>query len=193
MSEKILRKSHMYRLFTEGAFGNRPRTWPCLDDLLSSDFRGQIGMFERSERHGGGLVEYYVPVSEVEARVRAWRSHNVQADRIQFTEMAPHEHNLIQGEVTGPMNCPTPEWGWDWSLSYSVAPDLTMRAARALPWQTMTGCVRPFLRQLLDEPSWDNLERLVETYPEHVIEISTFRRRVGELGWNTIFWEVRLY
>ncbi len=193
MGEKIRRKSRMYELFTIGALGNRPRTWATLEDLLSSDYRGQVGMFERNDRGGGGLVEYNVSVDMVETCVQNWQRRNVPHHRIQFTEMAPHEHNLIQGEVTGPLNCPAPEWGWDWSLSCNAEIGLTMRDARALPWHTMTSGVRPFLRQMLDEPSWDNLVRLIETYPEHVIEFSTFRRRVGELGWNTIFWEVRLY
>lgn len=67
-----------------------------------------------------------------------------------------------------------------------------MRQARQ-KWQQASAFSRHMLRAAMDSPSFDNLERLLHDYPDHAIEFSTFRRPVGVLNENTIFWEVRYY
>lgn len=190
---RIRNKRLMYQLFEKGEFGNRPRTWGDLTDLLASDFRGEVGMFQKDPRGGGGLVRYNVPVAAAAEHTAKWATKGVRPTDIQYTEMAPHQHNLIQGEVMGPSRLPWSAETCDWSMSYNCAVGLTMRDARALPWRQSGKYTRTLLRQLLDRPSFNNLEYLLDQYPEHAVEFSTFRVPVGVLGWNTIFWEVRLY
>lgn len=79
-------------------------------------------------------------------------------------------------------------------LYFSTTPDLTMRAAFQEELRELFGPpVVPILRMILDTRSSENLERLYDMYPGHVIEFSVFKRPVGILGWNTIFWEVKRY
>ncbi len=49
------------------------------------------------------------------------------------------------------------------------------------------------LRRYLDAPSFDNLQWILETYCDSVVELSAYPMGVGVLGWNTLFWEVRNY
>lgn len=52
---------------------------------------------------------------------------------------------------------------------------------------------RRILQHFLDPVSYDNVDRLMDLFPDAVVEFSTFRVSVGDLGWNTVFWEVRGY
>jgi len=49
------------------------------------------------------------------------------------------------------------------------------------------------LHHYMDPPSSDQLHHLLHEYPDHVIEFTCCEGAVGELGYNTIFWEVRGY
>jgi hypothetical protein len=47
------------------------------------------------------------------------------------------------------------------------------------------------LKERLDAPSWDNLCRILQEYPDSVVELSAYEIPVGVLGHNALFWEVR--
>lgn len=49
------------------------------------------------------------------------------------------------------------------------------------------------LKQFLDYESMDNLNRIFCGYPDDTVELSAYSCPVGELYWNTLFWEVRSY
>lgn len=49
------------------------------------------------------------------------------------------------------------------------------------------------LRSHLDCDSMDTLERLLQEYPDAVVELSAYPHKVGMLQKNTLFWEVRNY
>jgi hypothetical protein len=49
------------------------------------------------------------------------------------------------------------------------------------------------LKERLDAPSWDNLCRILQEYPDSVVELSAYEIPVGVLGHNALIWEVRDY
>ena len=49
------------------------------------------------------------------------------------------------------------------------------------------------LQHYMDAVSWDWLQEIFDTFPNSVVEFSTFSCPVGHLGWNTAFWEIRNY
>jgi hypothetical protein len=49
------------------------------------------------------------------------------------------------------------------------------------------------IKSVMDPPSYENLERLFNEFPGHAVEFSSYEIGVGELGYNTLFWEVRNY
>jgi hypothetical protein len=98
--------------------------------------------------------------------------------------MAPNGKEILQGEVT------RTELGL--VLFYGTRPGVMK--------QNMPDFIHAYrltakmiLQHFMDEPSYNNLMRLLDEYPDHVIEFSTFSVRCGSLNWNTLFWEVRQY
>lgn len=77
----VTNKKQMYWLFAAGAFGNRPQTWSKLSDLLASRFTGEVGMFLRDPRGGGGRVDYNVPVAIAAERTEDWIRHGIPPAR----------------------------------------------------------------------------------------------------------------
>ena len=49
------------------------------------------------------------------------------------------------------------------------------------------------LRHYLDCDSIDHIESLMTRFPCHVVEFTTFRKRLGTQYEHTIIWEVRNY
>lgn len=49
-----------------------------------------------------------------------------------------------------------------------------------------------YLRGIMDDIAWETLTRLVDDYPDHVIEFSVMASRLAAYGTtNSIFWKVR--
>lgn len=85
------------------------------------------------------------------------------------------------------------EHGEPW-LSYSTAP-VTMRVAMREPHVRRARGVRALgiCDWYMEPVAADWLRELLARYPGHAIEFSTYRLGLGDLGWNTVFWEVRDY
>ncbi len=43
------------------------------------------------------------------------------------------------------------------------------------------------------QQAWDDLEALLDKYPDHTVEFTVFDRPVGQLKRQTVIWEVRNY
>ena len=69
---------------------------------------------------------------------------------------------------------------------------------RGLPlsvWQWARGIMAlALLRRYLCPNSYDWMMTLLDRYPDHIVEFNTYSVNWGVLpGFNTAFWEVRLY
>jgi hypothetical protein len=100
--------------------------------------------------------------------------------------MAPTEKTLFQGEVQQGI------WGVDLYYTTVAKP---MREALALWSRQVSGIIAvSLLRKFLCWRSYEWLEYLLEAYPDHVVEFSTYSQQWGTMvDYNTVFWEVRAY
>lgn len=181
---QIKTKSEMKSLLNQGRFGNMLQSWNSLDDFLASSYSGQVTM-RYSGSGGGAWCEYNVPRSHVEERVNKWISEGADRSRIYFNMSAPDDLLLIQGEV---MRC---EWGL--YLCYSTLKKPMRIALTEKCSHSYFLSAQLTLKHFLDAASYENIINLLDEYPDCVIEFSTFDSPVGNLGWNTIVWEVRHY
>ncbi len=182
---KITSKSQFYDLWQKGLLGNRPQAWPTLRDLRASGYDGLVTLRYRGQG-GGGVAATHVRADDVPAKVAELATNGVDAGRITFNESMPDENLLIQGEVARNVG------GLD--LTYSTEPGLPMRDAMREA-KTAWGLVASLiLNTFLDPNSRDDIETLLEMYPDAVVEFGSYDRDVGLLPRrNTVIWEVRHY
>lgn len=193
----VLSKRDFTKRYAEGEFGNASPTWhdpssfalslatPVLIHTtgFSVNLSKVTRKFHLRNRVAGGSTYYDLKASEVLSR---WEE---QKDKSQWyvSEMAPTELTLIQGEV---MQC---EQG-SISLFYSTIAK-PMREALALGGVQQRGIIAvSLLRHFMDTASYEWLQLLLERYPDHVVEFSTYDKCWGTVPHrNTVFWEVRKY
>lgn len=182
MRSPVLSKTDFVRRYIRGEFGNGPRTWIDLEQFIrEADPNGLYHL--RIARTGYPLTLYNVPYQNVTSAYEELRQH-LQPDEIYISEMGPERLKVFQGEL---IQSP------DWFLKYNNLP-MPMRHAFAIQTRYATGLTARFLmRAYLDAESYDWLEYLLEEYPDHVIEFSTYSVKWGTKNWNTVFWEVRKY
>ena len=99
--------------------------------------------------------------------------------------MAPDQYILSQGEVRL-----TPDGLYYW---YSPIKK-PMRDAFAEETALLTGLQAHLkLKGEMNTASWEWLNYLLESYNNHIVEVSIFSRNWGTLkGFNSVFWELRL-
>ena len=100
--------------------------------------------------------------------------------------MAPTLRTVIQGEVM--------EGPWGLNLTWTAVKK-PMRDALAVTSLYNNGLyAKLLLRKHMNDLSYEWLQYLLETYPDHVVEFSVYDYCWGTVpGHNTVFWEVRRY
>lgn len=176
----VLTKRDFVRRFQRGEFGNRNLVWDTLDEYLESGYKGLIHF---RNRIAGGPTIYNVPR---ERALDLWKEQRGNGDWY-FAAMAPHNKNLIQGEVQ------RTHVGLE--LWYSTERGLPMRDALGSSGQRAYGIIGvSLLKSLMCPNSYEWLNVLLDRYDGHVVEFSTFSCEWGTIeGFNSVFWEVRLY
>lgn len=187
----VLSKRDFTKRYAEGEFGNASPTWHSLEDFIkdrakhhrNGGYHPIPGLFHLRNRVAGGSTYYNLPAS---AAMELWRT-SANASQWYLSEMAPTELTLIQGEV---MQC---EQG-SISLFYSTIAK-PMREALTLGGVQQKGIIAvSLLRHFMDTASYEWLQTLLERYPDHVVEFSTYDKCWGTLpNFNSVFWEVRHY
>lgn len=170
--------------YKAGEFGNHSPSWDTVEELVASNYFGPVHF---RNRIAGGPTWYNVP----SFCAKNWMENLVENGSldpalIYLSAMAPHRFNVIQGEVRQDTE--------HLHVWYSTAPNLPMRDALEKEHLAAEGLrASLLLQEAMDPVSWDWLNYLLEAYPDHVVEFSTFSVGWGTLGWNTVFWECRLY
>jgi len=188
----IANKAEFFRLWEAGVLGNRTRLWhdPVeawkwgLIEAAKSDKDVEIGFREVNKSGGGGKWQK-VPWREVRTTAAQWKK---EGRTFIMDDGAPDDKRTLQGEV-----CRTIR-GLEGYLD--VSGDLAMRPAMAAG--RMRHCsaamVLALLDHFMDPSSRDDLDGLLELYPDATIEFSCFSVDVGIFpNRNTIFWETRNY
>lgn len=178
----VLSKADFVRRYALGEFGNASPTWNTPDEFnLGASFRcGR--RFHLRNRVAGGATFYNMCRWEIFSK---W-IHQPNPGDWYASEMAPHHLGTLQGEVY------MGNKGLELLFTFEQLP---MRDALAKWRDTRWGLVASSMLQCYLCPnSWEWLNILINRYPEHVIEFSSFRKEWGTVpGYNTVFWEVRKY
>lgn len=178
---KINTKAEFYRLWKANTLGNRTQLWNDPRDAFDSGVPW-VGFREVGKAGGGAWVK--VPRSDIFRTALDWcdLGRNFIMD-----DGAPTCYTL-QGEV-----CRT----YRGLEGYLCGPtDLPMRRAMAAGlFRSYSGSeVLVLLDRYMDPSSRDDLEALLDLYPDATIEFGCFAVDVGLFpGRNCIFWEVRNY
>jgi hypothetical protein len=180
---RITSKAQFYDLWTKGVLGNRTRVWTNVEDALKSRCP-QIG-FREVGRGGGGAWE---SGSRADARDTAARWTRL-GRRFIMDDGAPSSHAILQGEV-----CRTFEGLQSYlAVGHGIPP---MRISMARGMHTHRGylATKILLDEYMDPSSRDDLDSLLELYPDHTIEFTSFDIDVGNIpNRNTLIWETRLF
>lgn len=179
---QITSKAEFFRLWNLGALGYKLRTWEDPKEALAERERPPIVGLRQVGIAGGGRLDI-VPIDQLSGTVRRWEN-----DGLKFVvcEAAPDEYGTLQGEV-----CRTIR-GWEGTMGLSKG--LRMRDAikAGLLVPRSPAVTRFLLREYLSPASLDDLDAILELYPDATVEFTCYECDFGR-GRNTIFWEVRNY
>lgn len=170
-------------MWEDGLLGNRTHIWRDPQLAYAS---GAPGIGFRELRFGGAGAGAWerVPRENVFTTHQRWRA--LGRDFV-MDPGAPDSHQTILGEITRTYR------GLE---GYIGAAKVPMRVAMAqgllLPRSGAT--VIALLDRFMDSSSRDDIDALLELYPDATIEFACFDIDVGVIpGRNTLIWEVRNY
>lgn len=187
MFPPVLSKNDFVKRFLTNEFGNRGPNWNTFEEFQKS---GYTGLVHIRNRVAGGWGKYDVPYWKVRKELEAAiREHG---DTFYLAGMAPTDRTILQGEVYQRAGATPKQCGW--YLYYSTIRE-PMRAALAKGGKEAFGLEAvSLLKMSMNDADWEWLNILLDRYPGHVIEFSTYSIEWGTLpGHRTVFWEVRSY
>lgn len=193
----IRNKRDFFELWEKGLLGNRPPLWRNIDEVPWSTQR--VG-FREIGKAGGGA---WTLVNRIEAE-RIWDEWRSLGRTFIMDGSVPNDHSTMQGEI-----CRT----YRGLESYLAVRDIMisgtrlnlqppkqgmppMRETMKLGWHWHRGgaATLALLDRHMDPSSRDDLNELLELYPDATVEFTCFDIDTGNIpNRNTIFWEVRNY
>lgn len=174
----VTTKTNWLRRYKLGEFGNRGPLWDTPQEFEESEYGGLVHLRARI----ASAPSFY----DVPAVLALERWQQLEVGDYFCAAMAPTAQTVIQGEV-----CRS-ELGLYFYYSTVAKP---MRIALAERSDQAYGIIAScLLKSHLCTRSYEWLEYLLDSYPDHTIELSTYSVNWGTVpGLNTIFWEVRKY
>lgn len=183
-------KADFVRRYLAGEFGNRAPSWETVEDYLRDDYVGPVHL---RNRVAGGPTFYDVPNQGAIRQVHTQAlMAGAEPGSFYVSAMAPTEKTAIQGEVMQS----EPDGERSGLELYYTRVKKPMREALREEADRVWGVTSSgLLRAYMDVNSYEWLQTLIDRYPGHVIEFSTYWTKWGSLfpHYNTVFWEVRLY
>lgn len=181
----VLTKLDFVRRYEAGEFGNASPTWNTLQDWICDPTPRNGKLYHVRNRVTGARTWYNLNAGDVP---KAWcdASGDYGDSNLYISEMAPTHLTLLQGEVR------QSERHLD--LRYTTVRKPMRDALREEERHAQGIIAVEILRSRLCSNSYDWLTYLLELYPEHIIEFSTYGTYWGTVPfYNTVYWEVRMY
>lgn len=188
--QNLINKTDMYRLLHNGYLGNTVPMWfNDLDWLWAVDSGERFNYKWWGVRSvvAGGPCFLNISFNDVVARCReierAGYRFNISPmiDRIVTVTMWANIWESPTGLIVEGIEYPPKEGSWR-----------ELMPIQAKRWEGITA--RSVLRKHLNANSYDDLTILLDTYPNHVVELSATETCFGtDPGRNAIIWEVRNY
>jgi hypothetical protein len=180
---EIRSKAEFYRLWTAGCLGNKPRTWSDVQDAIRA--RLKVYGIREMGKAGGGLFTFANGPVELAYKIRRWKR---EGRKWMIDSAAPNHLTELQGEV-----CRTTR-GLEGYLAAHSHVGMREAIARRLLISRSPLETRILLHHFCDAASLDDIDTLLEMYPDATIEFCAYSVNVGNIpGRNTIIWEVRNY
>lgn len=196
----IKNKRQFFSLWEQGVLGNRTMLWRDLESALKSGVP-KIGF--RELNRGGGAWE----LSERDKAIEVFQRWKAAGRVFIMDGSVPNNHSVAQGEI-----CRT-ERGLETficvrdgltqftlhqlgkhPISASGLPPMRVTIAAGVHKHRGSLASKLLLDHYMDPSSRDDLDTLMEAYPDATIEFTCFNVNVGVFPHrNTIFWEVRDY
>jgi len=192
-------KEKFYNLYEKGIFGNKLRSWKTLDEFknkfeihkMNQSVLPKSVSLRSMQQNTGLYTKYNVKVNNIEKNIEELISLGSKREWIRINESAPDEFLLIQGEFghfeyNGNKK---PEYELTYNTRKGKMRDCMIYA------KTVKGIqARQIMEQYLNIWSFTDIMELIDLYPNHVIEFSTYKYNLGTCpNRNTIIWEVRQY
>lgn len=179
----IRSKRQFVRLYEQGIFGNHSPTWNTLQEYLDANYN--VGLIHLRNRIAGGKTWYNVAPNDVDLYWQEALRSGLTPKDLYISAMAPTEKTLIQGEIL------QTEDGINLYYSKVAKP---MRDALKEQSDTIVGLrALKTLQHYMCPNSYEWLQVLLDRYPFHCIEFSTYSVNFGTIPYhNTCFWEVRI-
>jgi hypothetical protein len=177
----ITSKAEFFRLWNAGVLGFKLRTWDDPKEAVASG--APIIGLRQIGKAGGGRLDI-VPREELIAMAAEWTAAGL---KFMCCEAAPDEHGTIQGEV-----CRTYR-GLEGLLGFSNGLRMRDAIARGLLVPRSPAATFVLLRDYMSAASRDDLDGLLELYPDATVEFTCYGEHDFGRGRNAIFWEVRDY
>jgi hypothetical protein len=181
---KIKDKREMYKLYHAGEFGNKIRSWSSYEEMINSGYQDPFSIRYRVPM--SKWCKYAIPFEDAEKVMNQFISEGADPKLFEFGEMGPDEKSRVfQGEVMRSIRY--------YDLLWTTL-GKPMRIALAEESRYDTGVkALTLVKHHFDGPSWENLNFLFDKYDGCVVEFTNYDKPMGNLNWNTVFWEVRHY
>jgi hypothetical protein len=187
---QINSKRKFFSLWEAGLLGNRTNIWRDPNQAYAEAFikRNLVDVGFREIRKAGSTgagAWCKATRGAFWETVRVWQALGRQ---FIMDDGVPNEKQTLMGEIV------RTERGMEGFIT--LATPLPMRPAMAAGLFKPRGYLetRLLLERFMDPSSRDDLDAILEMYPDHVVEFSCFSVNVGIFPRrNTMFWEVRLY
>lgn len=181
---EIRSKAEFYKLWQAGVLGNRTQLFTTLKQAMDSG-APTVG-FREIGRAGGGMWERSdtrQQIPEIHARWLATGRPFIMDDGV------PNNRSTMQGEI-----CRTHEGLQGYiATGYALLPmRRTMAAGLHKHYSRLE--VRLLQQRYMDPSSREDIDALLDIYPDATVEFTCFDVNVGNIpNRNTMIWEVRNY
>jgi hypothetical protein len=178
-------KAEFYQLWEAGCLGNRTQIFHTLEDAIRGTPSGMVG-FREIGKTGGGRWDRSANHDEARQLYFEWC---MEGRRFIMDDGVPNWRSTMQGEINRGIEG---LYGYI-AVGYGLPP-MRLSMAQGLHRHYYRVQVRVLMQHYMDPASQDDVDALLDLYPEATIEFACFDVGVGHiLGRNTIFWETRNY
>lgn len=187
MDISITSKRQSYNLWRQGLFGNKGGDWATVEDLRKSRFRGTVAIRYCGFAHGGIFIKD-LQIQQVEPTLAKLHEQGWSlSDFYILEQMSP---DIVTYRINGELLNTPDGLALYYSTDNALMRDALVKSGRQV-WGLRTMLV---LRHFLNPTDFEELMTLLDHFPGHVIEFSSFSRSVGLIPHRQmIVWEVRLY
>jgi len=187
VKKSVTNKRDFARRYALGEFGNAAPTWPTIKEFFAAhkDIENNPHLYSLRNRVANSQCMYNLTIREINEYTQ--NRKNQDLSEFYVSEMAPHNIGIINGEI-----CRTYR---GLTLFYARG-DRPMRLALKKGVQVEGLQADLILRSKTDPSGYNWIKELLEEYPNHTVEFTSFSHPWGTLasvGHCTVIWEVRLY